>query len=394
MGKLASFVLVVTLVACGSSNNTKKPDAFQIDDAPIDARNCGAARTPEAVTFLSKNPAGMNVLWTSKITGGQDAMDLFLAYEFYNTGSSLAGTYDLSTGDQTNYMNCEVCMHASELDAQGNIVKDFFQTAGMVTLAVDPTTDLLFMGSVTGLQLEEVTVDRQGGTFKSTPVAGGACMGIADQSAINQIAAPPGWSCTADKFEDGTTCDCACGAQDTDCDVDANSVTGCSTPGDRCFQGACVTPPTNDTCQLPTPIVVGTPLNGTTKGANRSYDNGLEGTVAMPCTGFSQPGPDVVYSVVLTAGLSYTVTLSALDPMYDGSISLLGPKGTGATSICDANPITTCVKGADAGMLGATETFQYTVPVGATDTYYIIVDSGYDSGINSEGNFTLSITSP
>src|SRR5436853_6250511 len=102
MSKLGSFVVVAALAAC-SSNTTKKPvDAPVIDDAPIDARNCGAARTPETVTFLSKNPAGMNVLWTSKITGGQDGMDLYLGYEFYNAGSAVAGTFDLATGDQAN----------------------------------------------------------------------------------------------------------------------------------------------------------------------------------------------------------------------------------------------------------------------------------------------------
>jgi hypothetical protein len=118
-------------------------------------------------------------------------------------------------------------------------------------------------------------------------------------------------------------------------------------------------------------------------GAARNYNDGLQ---APTCTGFSQPGPDVVYSLTLAQDQAITVTLSSLQATFDGAVALLGP---GATAICDAAPITTCVKGADAGADGENETFTYTAT--AAGTYYILVDawSAFEGG-----TFTLDVTSP
>jgi hypothetical protein len=143
-----------------------------------------------------------------------------------------------------------------------------------------------------------------------------------------------------------------------------------------------VTPPANDTCAAAIPLVIGTPVMGSTAGAARNYNMGLEGAT---CTGFAQPGPDVVYSLALTANQTVTVTLSNTAPTYDGSIALLGP---GAATICDAAPITTCVKGADATFDGQNETFTYTATTAGT--YFVIVDA---FGANEGGTFTLNVTS-
>ena len=141
--------------------------------------------------------------------------------------------------------------------------------------------------------------------------------------------------------------------------------------------------PPNDTCQAATSLQVGTPVTGTTVGANPNYDSGLE---TATCTGFMQPGPDVAYKVTLVGGQAITVSLSAPSATFDPSISLLGP---GSPSICDAAPVN-CLAGADAAGFGAGESFMYTTV--ATGAYYIIVDSYY--GPASSGAFTLNVTSP
>src|SRR4051812_5837639 len=102
MGKVGSFVFVLSLVACGSDNK-KKPDA-PIADAAADARACGAQLTAAAPIYLSKNLASPDILWTSDLTGGTAGNTLLLAYEVYGgIETSLQGTFDLSTGNQANY---------------------------------------------------------------------------------------------------------------------------------------------------------------------------------------------------------------------------------------------------------------------------------------------------
>jgi hypothetical protein len=158
---------------------------------------------------------------------------------------------------------------------------------------------------------------------------------------------------------------------------------GCTTEGDACFNAACVTPPTNATCATADVIATdGTPVTGTTVGAARSYDAGLEG---MTCAGVMQSGSDVVYKMTLADAQAITVTLSGVDPAFDAGVSLVGPSDDPA--ICDADPIATCVAGADAGLEGDDETFTYTATTGGT--YYLIVSSYY---VNEAGAFTLAVT--
>jgi hypothetical protein len=140
--------------------------------------------------------------------------------------------------------------------------------------------------------------------------------------------------------------------------------------------------PANDTCQTATSIQVGTPVMGTTVGASANYDSGIE-----TCTGFAQPGSDVVYKITLSGAQAITVTLSAPDAAFDPGISLLGPGSAG--SVCDAVTVT-CLAGADAAGFGVGESFMFTTP--GAGTYYIIVDSYYGPG--NGGAFTLNVTSP
>ncbi len=390
MRKLAWVGLTVSLLACSSSNKKKPPDAPAFLDAPIDARVCGGTLTAPAPSFEGKDTTNAAFFWIAKLPTQIDGNDAFLQWEFYgNIEPSLKATFDLSMGNQSNYKTCAVCLHAFTVDAMGQPVKDFFQFAGTATFTKDPIADQELAGSVTGLQIQEVTISQS--DFTSTPVPGGTCNGISDQSNVDSIAAATGWTCTAPKYQDGTTCDCMCGAADPDCSVDMNTIMGCTVTGQTCWNGMCETPPPNDTCQTAaaTLAVNGTAVTGTTIGAHRNYDMGLD---TATCTNLAQPGPDVVYSVTLTAATQYTFTLSGLDAMYDGSLSLVGPDAGTPGSICDANPITLCVKGADVGLAGANETFQYTPT--ATGTYFVIVDSGFADGPASAGAFTLAVTSP
>ena len=138
--------------------------------------------------------------------------------------------------------------------------------------------------------------------------------------------------------------------------------------------------PSNDTCATAPTLIVGIPVNGTTTGASNDYDSGLE-----TCTGYSQAGGDVAYSVLLAASTPYTITLSNLNNWVDASISLLGP---GTASVCSASPVI-CLKGADNGFFGEPEVLQFTPS--SSGTYYIIVDSFF-SGPYSGGKFTIDVT--
>jgi len=148
---------------------------------------------------------------------------------------------------------------------------------------------------------------------------------------------------------------------------------------DKIFRGDFEGPPHNDTCENATALVIGTSgWAGTTLDATPNYDSGLE-----TCTGFPQAGPDVVYSLVVSAGQQITVSLTP-DPSLDASIALLGP---GTPSVCNAVPVT-CLAGSDVGFNGGAESFSYTPAT--TGVYYIIVDSYYNYG----SDFTISVTTP
>lgn len=148
------------------------------------------------------------------------------------------------------------------------------------------------------------------------------------------------------------------------------------------FEGPPPTP-LNDTCEAAASLTVGSaPTTSTTIGANNNYDSGLE-----LCTGYSQAGADVAFTLFLAASNSYTVTLSNPAVTFDPSISLVGP---GLSTVCNSVPIN-CLKGADSGAAGVGESFQFTPS--SAGIYYIIVDSTY-SGPFDGGNFTIQVTSP
>ncbi len=389
----ARILLMMSLVACGGGGKKTTPDAAKTVDAPPDARVCASLTAPGSTTLdiINASVGGANpfIAWGGPGGDAGDGNQLKLQFEFYGgIEPSLAGTFDLSMGNQANYMTCAVCVHAFSVDAQGNPIKQFFQSGGSVTLTEDPFTNEHLVASFSNVTLQEVTIDSQ--SFASTPVAGGLCTTYGSFTADHDKVPNAYTTCPKATYQDGTTCNCMCGGggsaavPDPDCQNGNLAVAGC-TGNQLCYyDDTCQTAPLNDKCATATPITIGTPVTGTTVNAANNYNAGLEGAT---CDGVSQAGPDVAYSVTLTANQAITVTLSGLDAMYDGSIALVGP-GTPATA-CDANPITLCVKGADAAAEGANETFQYTATTAGT--YYIIVDSFYP---NEAGAFTLSVTSP
>jgi hypothetical protein len=394
-----TFVLASSVIACsgGSSRRNSNPDAGMQADAyvaPDSPSGGGDDATPDApaavctptstvlgpVDILSDDSANNAMVWGGTVTtdlgdGGPSTFTL----EFYGgIEPNLAAAIDLSTGNQTSYATCAECIRVMTTDASGNSVRTYFQSGGTVTLAMDPITNKHVSGTIANLALTEVTIDPN--TYATAPVVGGKCISVGNVT-LDHDAVPNAWTCSHDTYSDGATCDCACGIADPDCATASAPIHGCTT-GQACTSaGACVDRPANDTCQTATALTVGTPMTGTSLAATANYDTGSGG-----CTGYAEAGPDVAYSIALAAGTSYTFTLSAVDAGFDPSISVVGP---GTPDVCDATSLT-CLAGADAGLSGEGETFQFTPTTAGT--YYVIVDT-YDAAATG-GGFTIEVTTP
>lgn len=378
-----TLVLGLVLAACGGGDkktNNNTPDASMQPDAPAaDAPRSCTTLEEMNTDFVQYDDANQVLVFAGEGGDVGDGNALKMSFEFYGgIETSLMGTFDLTQGNQSNYATCAICVRAYSQDADGNIIKEFFQSGGSVTLSEDPLTNQHLIATFTDLQLQEVTVDRDGGTFMSTPVAGGLCASYGSPS-IDHDKVPNAWTCQHAAYADGAACDCVCGLSDPDCAGHPATTNGC-TGGQVCSNDACVAAAANDLCSSAVTLTLGTAVQGTTVGAYADYSNGLEG---QTCTGYHQAGADVAYKVTLTANTQYTVTLSGLDAGFDGSVSLLGP---GAATVCDPDPITACVAGADAAAEGQDETFTYTPTT--TGDYYVIVDSFYTT---ESGAFTLTV---
>lgn len=128
-------------------------------------------------------------------------------------------------------------------------------------------------------------------------------------------------------------------------------------------------PPVNDQCVSALDLPCGQiDISGTTAGATNDYDPGSAG-----CTGYAAAGRDVVYKFWAAAGeainLTYTTTA-------DGSFYIV--------SDC-ADPVGSCVVGADATFTGQPESIVHTFA--STGMYYLILDS---YGTGTYGNWTLT----
>jgi hypothetical protein len=339
--------------------------------------------TPSTVVLGAQDIASTSssaLLWSAPITTNLgDGGTAFASFQFYSgIETSLMGTFDLSTGNQADYKTCAACVLIGSNDATGALAKTYYQSGGTLTLTEDPFTNQKMLGSISNLALVEVMIDPN--TSASTLVPGGKCLSVGSVT-LNHNAVPNAWTCAQTAYGAGTACDCMCGIQDPDCDTTPTPATGCTT-NQLCSNALCVDPAPNNTCQLAQALTIGTPQNGNTAGATSNYDLGLE---IATCTGYTQKGADVAYSVALAAGTAYTIKLTNVAPQFDPSISLVGP---GAPTVCDVSPVA-CLAGADAGLKGDGETFAFTPTTAGT--YYVIVDSNETAGT---GAFTITVTSP
>lgn len=181
---------------------------------------------------------------------------------------------------------------------------------------------------------------------------------------------PAAWTCAGARYEDGVTCDCGCGAHDTDCDLPGAPVGGCGA-GEICTAlDECAAVPANDGCRAALPLAVGTSAaaparsTGTTRGAANDYAT-RGGTGA--CVDVFLDGPDVVYALTLRTGQSLDVV--ATPATANLALYLLGP---GDASACDATA-SRCIGGVETGGGGEPETLHVTAT--AAGTYYLVVDS-------------------
>jgi hypothetical protein len=154
-------------------------------------------------------------------------------------------------------------------------------------------------------------------------------------------------------------------------------------PGDRLSQDGGVSALSitagGDTCAVPTPIST-LPYNDSGDTSTAADSPLFLGTACTGNGAGSREGPDLIYSITVSAGnsLTFQVTPAAT---YDVDIYLLGTCGSGST----------CVIERDTGIEGQPETLG---PVALSPgTYYVYIDSVYpiDDKLGS-GTYTLSVT--
>jgi hypothetical protein len=388
----------LALGACGGGGDDTADDtgddvADDTGDDDVDAPGvtCTERTISTTLGVLGLNATSMRYQGTLDTDLG-DGGDVFVNFEFYHTidsGTDLSGDHDLGTQTEGSYATCSTCILMISTDADGNAARYFFQTGGTLNLAVDPVNTGELEMTLTNATFNEVTIDDE---LNTVLVDGGECLDVGTDLTFAASDTPADYSCAAETYHDRTSCECGCGPVDVDCVLFANTdIAGCVTAGNTCFANECVVPAANDTCATATAVTVGTPVNSTTVNAYNHFNEGLEG---LDCTGYAQRGPDVTFSVNLTAGTEYAISINNFGSgTFDPSISIL--EGNAATA-CPATSdvVTSCVGGADAGLDGDPETATFTPAT--TGPHIIIVDSFYSSFFEdnleqSASTFTLSV---
>ncbi len=178
--------------------------------------------------------------------------------------------------------------------------------------------------------------------------------------------------------DDGDACThdtCDAGACDNS-PLDLDDGSACTTDTcDTCFGPvhAATAPGCNPTCSTAIEAAVGTTITGDTTGATADYDT--------LCSGWNQPGADVVYRVHLRPEQAVTFRLTPT-AQWDAGFHIFMDDGSG--SDCDPDR---CVGGADSFPAGQPEELlNLRVPVAAD--YYVVVDA-FNAG--DAGPFTLEM---
>ncbi|MEZ4366456.1 MAG: hypothetical protein R2939_09240 [Kofleriaceae bacterium] len=227
-----------SLAACGGDDPPITVDSAVVD-APVTA-------TCDPVAYEPLELAGTDdgfAVWAGNVTTDLGADSAQFSIEFYDgiRGDLTAQAWDLADAVDGDYATCASCFRIVTSDAEGNPVKQFFQSGGTLTVTMSPfasATNPHFVGTVTDLAVEEVLIDFEGQTFASTPVPNGACYLIGDVT-FDLDAIPDAWTCAEAAYNDGTTCNCACGANDPDCDDLETPVMGCTNAADVCVDDTC-----------------------------------------------------------------------------------------------------------------------------------------------------------
>lgn len=193
---------------------------------------------------------------------------------------------------------------------------------------------------------------------------------------------PLGWTCDANRYEDGGRCDCGCGVIDPDCVDLSLPIEGCAL-GERCeapIEGTpvrCAPIPANDECSAPELLTLGTTVRGTTYGARGSLT-----TLGASCLAVDEQGPEVVYTLMLTAGDVIDVTVTPDD--WNAGLYVLDPgAGDDLVAACD-DVVGTCLAGNEVGEHGEVETLTFTAV--RTGRHLLVVDSFFTG---ERGDFTL-----
>ncbi len=118
------------------------------------------------------NPQAPNFYMGGVTAGTPTPIDDFVIAQFF---SGEQGTFDLGSGDNTNYATCNQCILVHEdVDTSSNPKTVFFQKSGTITVSKGNPTNGSGAGSLVNVTLEEVTVDPT--TYQSTPVPNGRCL--------------------------------------------------------------------------------------------------------------------------------------------------------------------------------------------------------------------------
>ncbi len=164
--------------------------------------------------------------------------------------------------------------------------------------------------------------------------------------------------------------------------------------------GTVVTSNGGETCDLATLITAGL-VKGDTTGKMNDYEP------PPSCSGFTNPGPDTTYKIMVPAGQRLTVRVTpdaptATTDQFDPSVYLLlGPASNCSTTATDGGSGIVCLSGSDDPQVFEAVEGGSWLNTGTTDVEVIIViDSGWDmgqpnadggttGGFANEGKFTL-----
>jgi len=272
---------------------------------------------------------------TNPTLGGADTDSLY----FYAYEEGLTGSFDLGSGDEASFATCLACLLVVEdQPAEGDPARIYFQQSG--TLDLGTTTPYYIAGSLTDVTLVEVTLDDETGA--STPVPNGQCLHITNLTFDIQPPTP-GWECDPSYYDAGAEdyCDCECGAVDPDCSISEIEIYGCY-EGQTCSSSAeCEGLPTAWTCDAnafedgttcdcdcgvldPDCAIPNAPVTGCTSGTTCNLDYGT----CIPDTWTCEPA---YYNA--TDGCD--CDCGAIDPdCSDPNATVYGCDDPGETGVC------------------------------------------------------------